>query len=59
MTAKIDRILRRVVAKVRFVKQDFVYVAKDDVYRCPTGELLVPVYPRFHMGEISYPRRAG
>jgi hypothetical protein len=24
----------------RFGKQDFVYVAADDVYRCPAGERL-------------------
>jgi transposase len=28
-------------AKGRFGKQDFVYVAADDVYRCPAGERLV------------------
>ena len=28
-------------AKGRFGKQDFVYVAGDDVYRCPAGERLV------------------
>ena len=28
-------------AKGRFGKQDFVYVAEDDVYRCPAGERLV------------------
>ncbi len=27
--------------KGRFVKQDFVYVADEDVYRCPAGERLV------------------
>ena len=27
-------------AKGRFGKQDFVYVAEDDVYRCPAGETL-------------------
>jgi transposase len=26
----------------RFGKQDFVYVAADDVYRCPAGGLIVP-----------------
>jgi transposase len=30
-----------VMAKGRFGKQDFVYVAEDDVYRCPAGERLV------------------
>ena len=28
-------------AKGRFGKQDFVYIAEDDVYRCPAGERLV------------------
>jgi transposase len=28
-------------AKGRFAKQDFVYLAADDVYRCPAGERLV------------------
>ena len=28
-------------AKGRFGKQDFVYVAADDVYLCPAGERLV------------------
>ena len=28
-------------AKGRFGKQDFVYLAADDVYRCPAGERLV------------------
>ena len=28
-------------AKGRFGKQDFVYIAQDDVYRCPAGERLV------------------
>jgi transposase len=27
-------------AKARFGKQDFVYIAKDDVYRCPAGDHL-------------------
>jgi hypothetical protein len=27
-------------AKGRFGKQDFVYVAEDDVYLCPAGEQL-------------------
>ena len=30
-----------VMAKGRFGKQDFVYLAADDVYRCPAGERLV------------------
>jgi hypothetical protein len=28
----------------RFGKQDFVYVAEDDVYRCPEGERLTHRY---------------
>ena len=32
-------------AKGRFGKQDFVYLAADDVYRCPAGERLVLAYP--------------
>jgi hypothetical protein len=28
----------------RFGKQDFVYVAADDVYRCPAGEMLTYRY---------------
>jgi transposase len=28
-------------AKGRFGKQDFVYLAEDDVYRCPAGERLI------------------
>ncbi len=28
-------------AKGQFVKQDFVYLAEEDVYRCPAGERLV------------------
>jgi hypothetical protein len=32
----------------RFGKQDFVYLADEDVYRCPAGEKLkyYPDYPR-------------
>jgi hypothetical protein len=31
-------------AKGRFGKQDFVYVAADDIYRCPAGERLTYHY---------------
>ena len=31
-------------AKGRFGKQDFVYVAADDIYRCPAGEQLTYRY---------------
>ena len=37
-------------AKGRFVKQDFVYVAADDVYRCPAGERLVYRYTNEEKG---------
>ena len=37
-------------AKGRFVKQDFVYVAADDVYRCPAGERLVYHYTNQEKG---------
>jgi hypothetical protein len=33
-----------VYAKGRFGKQDFVYVAADDIYRCPAGEQLTYHY---------------
>jgi hypothetical protein len=32
------------LAKGRFGKQDFVYVAADDVYLCPSGEQLTYHY---------------
>ena len=38
-------------AKGRFVKQDFVYLAEEDVYRCPTGERLT--YPLYQRGKGS------
>ena len=37
-------------AKGRFGKQDFVYVAEDDVYRCPAGERLVYHYTNVEEG---------
>ncbi len=37
-------------AKGRFVKQDFVYLAEDDVYRCPAGERLVYHYTNVEKG---------
>ncbi len=37
-------------AKGRFGKQDFVYVAADDVYRCPAGERLVYRYTNVEKG---------
>ncbi len=37
-------------AKGRFVKQDFVYVAEEDVYRCPAGERLVYHYTNQEKG---------
>jgi len=36
--------------KGRFVKQDFVYVAADDVYLCPAGERLVYRYTNQEKG---------
>ena len=36
--------------KGRFTKQDFVYVATDDVYRCPAGERLVYRYTNVEKG---------
>ena len=35
----------------RFDKQDFVYVAQDDVYRCPAGERLTYRYTREEAGK--------
>jgi transposase len=37
-------------AKGRFTKQDFVYLAEDDVYRCPAGERLVYHYTNEERG---------
>ena len=37
-------------AKGRFGKQDFVYVAEDDVYRCPAGEHLAYHYTNVEKG---------
>ncbi len=37
-------------AKGRFGKQDFVYLAADDVYRCPAGERLVYHYTNVEKG---------
>ncbi len=37
-------------AKGRFGKQDFVYLAEDDVYRCPAGERLVYHYTNVEKG---------
>ncbi len=37
-------------AKGRFGKQDFVYLAEDDVYRCPAGERLVYRYTNVEKG---------
>ncbi|MGY3618120.1 transposase [Bradyrhizobium sp. USDA 10063] len=36
----------------RFGKQDFVYVAADDVYRCPAGERLTYHYTNVEDGKI-------
>ncbi len=39
-------------AKGRFAKQDFIYVAADDVYLCPAGERLVYHYTNEERGLI-------
>ncbi len=39
-----------VMAKGRFGKQDFAYMAADDVYRCPAGERLVYHYTNVEEG---------
>ena len=39
-------------AEGRFGKQDFVYVAEDDVYRCPAGERLTYRYTNKEDGKI-------
>ena len=39
-----------VKAKGRFGKQDFVYLAADDVYRCPAGERLIYHYTNVEEG---------
>src|SRR6266404_2108275 len=39
-------------AKGRFGKQDFVYVAADDIYRCPAGEQLTYRYTNEENGKI-------
>jgi Transposase DDE domain len=40
------------LAKGRFGKQDFVYVAADDVYLCPAGEQLTYHYTNEEEGKI-------
>ena len=42
-------------AKGRFVKQDFRYVAADDVYLCPAGERLVYHYTNQEKGLVLAP----
>jgi transposase len=41
-------------AKGRFGKQDFVYVADDDVYRCPAGERLTRRFSSVEDGMTLY-----
>jgi len=41
-------------ARGRFVKQDFVYLAETDVYRCPAGERLVYRYATVEKGLTLY-----
>ena len=43
-----------VMAKGRFGKQDFVYVAEDDVYRCPAGARLVYHYTNVEEGRTLH-----
>ena len=43
-------------AKGRFVKQDFVYLAEEDVYRCPAGERLTYHYTNVEKGLMYSPR---
>jgi transposase len=38
----------------RFVKQDFVYLAADDVYRCPAGEHLIYHFTSVEKGLTLY-----
>ena len=41
-------------AKGRYGKQDFVYLADDDVYRCPAGETLTPRFTSVEDGMNLY-----
>ncbi len=41
-------------AKGRFVKPDFVYLAEEDVYRCPAGEHLIYHYTSEERGLILH-----
>jgi hypothetical protein len=41
------------LAKGRFGKQDFVYVAADDVYLCPAGEQLTYHYTNEEEGKAN------
>ncbi len=43
-----------VKAKGRFGKQDFVYLAADDVYRCPAGEHLVYHFTNVEKGRTLH-----
>jgi len=38
----------------RFGKQDFVYIAKDDLYRCPAGQRLIKHMTRIEDGMILH-----
>jgi hypothetical protein len=40
--------------KGRFGKQDFVYVAADDVYRCPAGERLIWRFTTEEKGQVLH-----
>ena len=41
-------------AEGRFGKQDFVYLANNDTYRCPTGELLTSRFASVENGMTLY-----
>ena len=41
-------------AEGRFGKQDFIYIAEDDVYRCPAGELLTFRYQNVERGKTLH-----
>jgi hypothetical protein len=38
------------LADGRFDKQDFIYIASDDEYRCPAGQRAINRFPRSKPG---------
>ena len=46
-------------AEGRFGKQDFIYIAADDEYRCPAGQRLTWRYNNFESGLTLRHRRSG